>query len=39
LRLKRKTSPFIGWSERDISLYAKLYTSRSQTYTWSTCFV
>jgi len=40
LRLERKTSSFIAWSvERDISLYANLYTSRSPTYTWLTYFV
>jgi len=34
--LERKASPFIAWSvEREASLYAYWYTSRSQTYTLS----
>jgi len=39
LWLERETTPFIAWSvEREASLYVSLYTSISQTYTWSTCF-
>jgi len=30
---------FIHSVEREVSLYAQLYTSKSQTSTWSTCFV
>jgi len=40
LWLERKAPPFIAWCvEREASLCASLYTSRSQTYTWSTYFV
>jgi len=40
LRLERKAALFIAWSfEREASLCALLYTSRSQTYTWSTYFM
>jgi len=40
LTLERETSQFVAWNvEREASLYAWLYTSRIQTYTWSTYFV